>query len=77
VERKNHSSAVGALSFATSAQKWSPVEHDAGHFLFALEQTKTRGLAVIEPPNDKRHLNARDSHRRVRRWFESAKVPGS
>src|SRR5262249_2964260 len=44
VDTKATPAAVEVLSFATSAQKWTPVEHDAGHYLYALEQVEVPGL---------------------------------
>ena len=71
---KQSAVALDVLSFATAAQKWAPVEHDAGHFLFALEQTSLRGLAVVNPPSDASHRNAAESYERVRRWCAAANV---
>lgn len=65
---------VEVLSFATSAINWVPVEHDAGHFLYALERVDKRGLGVIEAPSEASHQNAWKAHERVLRWFEDAKV---
>ena len=66
--------ALDVLSFATAAQRWGPVEHDAGHFLFALERTAIPGVAVVNPPSDASHRNAVESYERVRRWCASADV---
>ncbi len=63
------------LSFATSAKNWVPVEHDAGYFLYALGQTQSNGLAVIQEPTDSSHSNAMRAHRRILRWFDEASVP--
>jgi len=39
------------LSFAAPRKDWSPVFHDAGHFLYALERVQTAGTAVILEPS--------------------------
>lgn len=66
--------AVEVLSFATTAQKWTPVEHDAGHFLFALERVGIPGVAVLFRPSDSSHQNAVSSYDRICRWFAAAGV---
>lgn len=67
-------SVAEVLSFATHAQEWGPAEHDAGHFLYALERLSVRGFGIVQPPNDKSHRNAHIAHDRVLRWFDKAKV---
>jgi len=67
--------AIEVLSFATNAQRWAPVEHDAGHFLFALERVGVPGMGVFFPPADISHQNALHSHERIQRWFGEADVP--
>lgn len=62
------------LSFATMAQNWTPVEHDAGHFLYGLEHVNLTGLAILQPPAEESHYNAFVSHERVLRWFDKAGV---
>ena len=66
---------VEALSFATPANDFSPVEHDAGHFLYAMQHVGVPGFAVIQPPSDVSSINARRSHERVLGWLESSPVP--
>jgi len=73
--RRKRKSAVEVLSFAARLKNWSPVEHDAGHFLYALEQLNIRGVAVIQPPSEPTHNGASTSLGRVRRWLGKAKVP--
>ncbi len=63
------------LSFASAARTWVSAEYDAGHFLYALHQVGVRGHAVVRPPSDTSHENARASHARALRWFEGAGVP--
>ncbi len=52
----------------------SPVLHDAGHFLYALERVEARGRAVIQPPGSRSGANASAAHKRVRRWLDFASV---
>lgn len=66
---------VDVLSFATTARDFTQAERDGGHFLYALERVNLKGRAVIKPPSDASHENARASHERVLRIFEAADVP--
>ncbi len=66
------SSAVEVLSFATSARSWASVEHDAGHFLYALGRVNLSGLAVVQAPTDGSQTAATQSWERVNRWFREA-----
>jgi len=68
--------ALEVLSFASQAKSFTSAEHDAGHFLFALENVPVeRGVAVVQAPlePDVDEL-AQTSYARVRRWFGSAGV---
>lgn len=69
--------AVEVLSFATPRKDWTPVEKDAGHFLFALERLpKVHGLAVVQPPEEvSTEGEALIPYERVHRWFDQAGVP--
>lgn len=60
--------AVECLSFATQAQTWANVEHDAGHFLFGIKRTGLRGMVVIQPSEDHSHDSALVAQQRVERW---------
>jgi hypothetical protein len=62
------------LSFATPAKEWAAVEHDAGHFLYAIEQAQLDGLTFIRPPSATSHENAVVSFHRVSRWMSEAGV---
>jgi hypothetical protein len=63
------------LSFATAAKEWASVEHDAGHFLYAVERVRLQPLAVVQPPDkDKSTENATTSFKRITRWFDKAGV---
>jgi hypothetical protein len=72
---RNQSSVVEVLSFATAARDWSGAEHDAGHFLYAMERVSLPGFAVIRPPAEASHESAHKAHERVQRWFADAQVP--
>jgi hypothetical protein len=60
------------LSFATARKDWTPVERDAGHFLYAVGQLKLPARAVISPPAEAN--GAADAYNRVSRWFDKEKV---
>lgn len=66
---------IEVLSFGAARKDWTPVERDAGHFLFAVEQLQLRGRAVIQPPSDEGDELASATHMRVRRWLDSREVP--
>jgi hypothetical protein len=63
------------LSFATPAHDWSPVEHDAGHFLYAKERVGLPAFAVVQPPTEISHPNAVTAHGRILGWLDEAKIP--
>jgi hypothetical protein len=68
-------SALEVLSFATTAKEWTGAEHDAGHFLYAVERVRLQPLAVVQPPDKERSADtAAVSFKRVMRWFEKAGV---
>lgn len=70
------SSVVEVLSFAAPRKDWTPVERDAGHFLFALKELGTDGKAVIVPPARSSAPNSgQESYSRITRWLTKAKVP--
>ena len=73
--RRSRRAVMEVFSFATGQKKWEPVEHDAGHFLYALEQVELEGAAVIQPPLDQNGDGAIDSLHRVQRWLRKAQVP--
>jgi hypothetical protein len=64
----------GVLSFAAPRKDWTPVLHDAGHFLYALERVEVTPKAVIQPPSDSQGVEASAAHKRVRKWLDSAQV---
>jgi len=75
VDHDGHRSALEVLSFATGARHWTPVEHDAGHFLYAIGAVGLSGVAVVEPPGPDSQRSATDAFNRVNRWFQHANLP--
>jgi len=65
---------VDVLSFAAPRKDWTPLERDAGHFLFGLGHVNLPGIAVVQPPTDTTASIAKETHDRVRRWFVESKV---
>lgn len=63
------------LSFASPLKDWTPIEKDAGHFLYAMRQVDADPRAVIQPPPDEATDEARVSFDRIRRWLDQEKVP--
>jgi hypothetical protein len=61
------------LSFAAARKDWTPIERDAGHFLYARQQLHVAAQAVIEPPTN--GGAAGESFDRVHRWLERDGVP--
>ncbi len=66
---------IEVLSFATGTRDWSTAERDAGHFVFAVDQTGLPAAAVVNPPTDASKLTAGTSYGRVVRWFDRAAIP--
>jgi hypothetical protein len=66
---------VEVLSFAAPRKDWAPIERDAGHFLFALEETSLKGIAVVAPPKEESAPQAVEHFRKVERWFDRHDVP--
>jgi hypothetical protein len=66
---------VEVLSFAAPRKDWTPIEKDAGHFLFALRELSLSGSAVISAPNGTVGNGAAEAHERVTRWLDGAHVP--
>jgi hypothetical protein len=69
--------ALEVLSFAGERKSWTPIEHDAAHFLYGLqmlgEERGLAGRAVIEPPSNGN--GAVEAHGRVVRWLDREGVP--
>jgi hypothetical protein len=60
------------LSFAVERKDWTPVERDAGHFLYAVQRLGVDSRAVVQPPVN--GATAAESYQRVCRWLETEKV---
>lgn len=58
------------LSFATDAKNWIPTEHDAGHFLYALDRVDAEGFAVVQSPSEVSDSSAYRAFERVTRWLD-------
>jgi hypothetical protein len=72
VDNGGRPSVFEVLSFAVGRKDWTPVERDAGHFLYALRRVDVEGRAVVQPPSEGESV---DAYERVRRWFELDAVP--
>ena len=66
---------VEVLTFATGTRDWSLAEKDAGHFVFAVDQTELPAAAIVSPPNEASKPTASTSYKRVMRWFDRAGIP--
>ncbi len=75
VDHGGRTSALEVLSFATEARQWTAAEHDAGHFLYAIEQAGLSGVAVVQPPVALSARSASEAFERVTRWFGKADLP--
>jgi Protein of unknown function (DUF3037) len=64
---------ISVLSFASSRKDWSPIEKDAGHFLYAREQLGLPASAVLQEPAQGAS-DAREHFERVQRWMTDASV---
>jgi hypothetical protein len=74
VIRRPQQSVIDVLSFATNVKDWSRVEHEAAHFVYALERLDTKGLAVVQPPVEESANGATKSYRRVAGWLKDADI---
>lgn len=72
---RRRTSVIEVLSFASGQKNWAPVEHDAGHFLYAIQELLLPGIAVVQPPSESKRNGAATSHQRVNRWMHKAKIP--
>jgi hypothetical protein len=64
---------IEVLSFGGDRKDWTPVEHDAGHFLFGRREAGVDARAIIHPPTSGN--GASESYRRVSRWLDHEDVP--
>jgi hypothetical protein len=63
---------LGVLLFAAPRKDWTPIERDAGHFLYALRRLDIPGRAVVQPPPPGN--GAAQSYDRVLRWLNDERV---
>jgi hypothetical protein len=75
VDKGDGARGLEVLSFASPRKDWAPIERDAGHFLFALQELEIPGRAVIQPPTDASRDRAGEPYDRVRRWLDKFDVP--
>lgn len=61
------------LSFAGGRKDWTPVEYDAGHFLYGCRHAGVEARAIIVPPADDDQAAA--SFERIRRWLSQEAIP--
>jgi hypothetical protein len=66
---------VEVLSFAGERKDWTPVEHDAGHFLYGCQRVDVAARAVILPPADDGRAIA--TYDRISQWFQDAAIPST
>src|SRR5439155_13619877 len=67
--------ALEVLSFGSPRKDWTPVLHDAGHFLYGIREVHAPGLAVVQPPIDDSDKKASRFFERVEKWFAKEGVP--
>lgn len=60
---------IHTLSYALPNRDWSHVERDTGHFLFAIDHLKQKGVCVMQPPSRVSQPSAMESLERVTRWL--------
>jgi hypothetical protein len=64
---------VEVLSFAGERKDWTPVEYDAGHFLYSCQHAGVEARAVVVPPTGDDHASA--AYQRVQRWLGNEAIP--
>lgn len=64
---------VLAQSFEGFRKNWGPVEHEAGHFLYAVERMQRKGVCVLQPPV-RGDETAMAAFARVSRWCSDSGV---
>lgn len=62
------------LSFANDKKSWTPEEHDAGHFLYAIRKIDHAPLAIVQPPTEISLDVAIESHERILSWLNTERV---
>ncbi len=63
------------LSFATSVQDWTSAEHNAGHFLYAVDKLRVKSAAIIKPPTEASTQEAHTAYGHVRGWLQNESIP--
>jgi hypothetical protein len=66
--------AVHAQSFDSDRKEWAPIEHEAGHFLYAVHRLRREAIFVVEPPSQSAPEAASTSYERISRWLVDAGV---
>lgn len=66
--------AIHAQSFEGARREWSRIEHETGHFLYAVEHLRRDAICVIQPPAQTADDAAAASYSRVGRWLTDAGV---
>jgi hypothetical protein len=67
-------SVIEVLSFAAPRKDWTPIEHDAGHFLYATSELDVPASAIIQPPENGGADPAHEAHERVLRWLKRSGI---
>lgn len=65
---------IEVFSFATGKKEPITSEHDAGHFLYALDRLDLQGLAMVQPPGPQASDSVVASFHRVSHWLSEADV---
>jgi len=75
LESQSGHSVMEVLSFAAPRKDWAPIERDAGHFLFAINELSLPASAVLAPPREDSASSASEHYAKVMRWLERHDVP--
>jgi hypothetical protein len=65
-------SVVEVLSFASPRKDWTPLEREAGHFLYAVQKLQVPAKAIVQPPAE--GTPPPDSYERITGWFRAENV---
>jgi len=63
---------IEVLSFAGDRKDWTPIEHDAGHFLYSCSQVDVDARVIFRPPNG--NPGGRAAYQRVSRWLKQEAI---
>jgi hypothetical protein len=75
LETSHGARVMEVLSFAAPRKDWAPIERDAGHFLFAINELGVSGSAVVAPPKQEASPDASEHFAKVTRWLDKHQVP--